>query len=153
MLRNKIKASGVAGVFSVSVFLSCAAPPSGGGGGNDSTDGGPPSPAVPAKSLSYDLIAIHDPDSDTYNGDCIGCHGDRTTEIAMDGVTPAAHATMLAFFSGEGNARCTACHASGPDFLTLSAGGLREQVDMERANCAGCHGVVASTGAPTFYAD
>lgn len=110
----------------------------------------PPRPALPAKTIGYELIAIHDPDSGSYNGDCIGCHTDRTTEVALDSVTPAAHSTMSPFF-GTGNRRCTKCHQSGPDFLAMSAGGLRKQVDMERANCAGCHGVVAPTGAPTFY--
>ncbi|RME37955.1 MAG: hypothetical protein D6788_08390 [Planctomycetota bacterium] len=104
---------------------------------------------VPAKNISFDLIAIHDPGSDQYNADCIGCHGDRTDEKALDGVTPAAHAVMVSFF-GTGNDRCIACHGDGPDFLTKSAGALREPVDMESVGCFACHG---PSGNPAFYVE
>lgn len=112
--------------------------------------------ALPAKTIALDLMGIHDPESDAYNGNCTGCHGDRTDEVALDGVTPAAHATMAGFF-GEGNDRCTACHNGGPNFYnfalgsgSLSRGALREQVDMDAVNCAGCHGASAAVA---FYAE
>lgn len=105
---------------------------------------------LPAKSIGLDLMGIHDPESDVYNGDCIGCHGDRRDEVALDGVTPAAHATMASFF-GTGNDRCISCHNDGPNFFdvaagagTLSRGALREQVDMDAVNCAACHGANAA---------
>ena len=113
---------------------------------------GPPRPALPAKTIGYELIAIHDPNSDGYNGNCVGCHTDRTNEVALDGVTAAAHSTMLGLF-GEGNDRCVRCHGSGPNFLTASAGGLREQVDMADAACAACHGAQPIPGATALYAD
>jgi mono/diheme cytochrome c family protein len=113
---------------------------------------GPPTPALPAKTIGYELIAIHDPDSGSYNGDCIGCHTDRTNEVALDDVTSAAHARMLGLF-GEGNDRCIRCHGSGPNFLTASAGGLREQVDMANVACAACHGAQPISGATALYAE
>ncbi len=112
-------------------------------------------PALPAKTIGLDLMGIHDADSDAYNGNCIGCHGDRTDEVALDGVTPAAHAVMAGFF-GEGTDRCVACHDGGPNFYdstlgfgSLSRGALREQVDMGDVGCANCHGANAT---PSFYA-
>lgn len=118
----------------------------------------PPNPVqqvMPAKTITLDLMGIHDPDSDAYNGNCIGCHGDRTDEVALDGVTPSAHARMAGFF-GEGNDRCVACHNRGPNFYnfalgfgSFSKGGLREQVDMSTVGCANCHG---ANSTPSFYA-
>ena len=110
---------------------------------------------IPAKTIGLDLVGIHDPQSDAYNENCIGCHGDRTDEVALDGETPAAHATMAAFF-GTGNDRCIACHNNGPNFYnfalgfgSFSKGGLREQVDMATVGCANCHGAKST---PSFYA-
>lgn len=105
--------------------------------------GGPPRPS---KTISLSLIGIHTVGTDSYNGDCISCHGDRLTEKALDGVTPAAHSTMLLMF-GTGNERCVFCHLSGqqpggsagPDFLTGSAGHLRKQVDIIQSDCTVCH--------------
>ncbi len=112
--------------------------------------------AIPAKQIELNLIGIHDPDAESYNGNCVGCHGDRTDEVALDGVTPTAHATMADLF-GEGNDRCIACHNGGPNFFDFaygsgdaSAGGLREQVDMEEENCGACHGANAAVA---LYAD
>jgi hypothetical protein len=103
--------------------------------------------AIPAKTIGFDLIGIHDPDSAGYNGNCIGCHGDRSEEVALDGVTPSAHATMASLF-GSGNARCLSCHGSGPNFLTRSAAALVEQVEI--SSCAQCHGASAVIA---FYAE
>lgn len=107
-------------------------------------------PALPGKTISFDLIGVHDPASDSYNANCIGCHGDRLDEVALDGVTPAAHATMAGLFGG-GNDRCIACHSeSGPNFLTSSSGGIRKQAGLEAVGCAGCHGPDA---AQAFYVE
>ncbi len=140
-------------------------PIDGGGGNGDagggSTDGSPgggvgPTPKItvglPAKNIGYDLIGIHDPGSARYDGNCIGCHGDRTNEVALDGVTPAAHSTMQFGFLGTGNERCVSCHKSAPDFLSYSAGGLGELVNVERdlaleSSCTSCH----SSGNLAFY--
>jgi len=113
-------------------------------------------PALPSKTIELDLMAIHDQNADGFNGNCIGCHGDRTNEVALDGHTPAAHAVMLSFF-GTGNDRCIACHEHGPNFYdyragfgALSRGALGEQVDMAGVGCASCHGANAT---PSFYAN
>jgi hypothetical protein len=104
------------------------------------------SAALPAKTIGYDLVGIHDPKSAAYSANCVGCHGDRTNEVALDGVTPTAHSRMLFSSFGTGNARCVKCHNNGVDFLSFSAGGLREPVDMERdissteSSCTSCHG-------------
>ena len=111
--------------------------------------GGGAKAALPAKNIEFSLICIHDPASDGYNDDCISCHGDRTDEMALDGATPSAHATMMSQF-GEGNDRCIRCHESGPDFLTASGGGLRAQVDIVGANCVVCHSAQATLA---FYAE
>ncbi len=104
--------------------------------------------SLPAKSVTFELIGIHDPESDDYDGDCIGCHGERTGDVALDGETPLVHGTMLATF-GEGNARCTACHGAGPDVVGYSGAGLRKQVDM--TSCSTCHGPTPLPGATAFY--
>ncbi len=120
----------------------------GGGSGNDNAGGDDQTPKVtvglPAKSIGLDLVGIHDSGSQYYNADCISCHGDRTNEVALDGVTPAAHSTMLFRSWGEGNARCASCHRDRADFLSYSAGGLREPVNVERnigaaGSCTYCH--------------
>jgi len=111
------------------------------------TTGGQASPPMALQTISFDLIGIHDPGSRNYNANCIGCHGDRTKEVALDGRTPAAHSIMLELFDEGirpaqrvfGNERCLECHRGGPDFLTQSAGGLRKQVDYKKARCIECH--------------
>ncbi len=110
---------------------------SGGGEG----EGEPVAAALPAKSIALDLIGTHDAGSDSYNDDCIGCHGDRSNEVALDGVTPTAHATMMSLF-GTGNERCRSCHESGPEFVAFSSAALREQVPI--SDCASCHGADAA---------
>lgn len=136
-----------------------------GGGGNDDGTGGDNgndngedevrtvAAALPAKRIGMDLINIHDANSLLYDADCISCHSDRTNEVALDGVTPAAHSTMLFISQGPGNARCVTCHKSGPDFLSYSAGGLREPVNVERdlaseSSCTSCH---SGGGNLSFY--
>jgi len=91
-----------------------------------------------SKTISLDLIGIHDSGSSAFNADCISCHGDRTKDVALDGKTPAAHATMAELF-GKGNQACLKCHKTGPDFLTYSGGGLRNQINRNSAGCFSCH--------------
>ncbi len=97
---------------------------------------------LPAKSITFDLILIHDPASDQYDANCTAaeCHGDRRQELALDGVTPAAHRLMVIF--GEGDDRCARCHGPGADLMNGSAANLREQVDMETVGCTWCHGPI-----------
>lgn len=127
----------------------------GGDNGNDNSNNETPSvPAeLPVKSIDFDLIGVHDPTSGQYDANCIGCHGDRSNEVALDGVTPAAHSVMQFGFLGQGNERCMACHSNPPDFLSYSAGGLRELVNVERdlateSSCTSCH---SGGGNLTFY--
>jgi hypothetical protein len=106
------------------------------------TDGEGTAP-VPLKTISLTLMSWHDPQSDKFYRNCTACHGTRTQEVALNGVTPTAHSIMLSYF-GQGNERCIACHYgppnyAGPDFLTQSAGGLRKQVNYEAAGCTACH--------------
>lgn len=98
---------------------------------------------VPLKTISLSLIGWHNPRSAKFMQNCIACHGARTQERALDGVTPTAHSIMLNFY-GQSNDRCITCHYngpkySGPDFLTHSAGALRKQVNYEVTGCTACH--------------
>ncbi len=94
---------------------------------------------LPTADTDFAFIAVHDPSSADYDSDCISCHGDRMTEVALDGVTPSVHSTMAgsALF-GEGNARCLFCHKHGANLVNESGSGLRRQVDMFACNV--CHG-------------
>jgi len=98
---------------------------------------------VPLKTISLSLIGWHNPRSNKFVQNCIACHGTRTQERALDGVTPTAHSIMLNFY-GQGNDRCITCHYngpnySGPNFLTHSGGALRKQINYEVAGCTACH--------------
>ena len=112
-------------------------------------DEGPFTAVVPFSTITLDLIGIHDSDSTSYNANCIGCHGDRSNEVALDGQTLTAHSKHLQLF-GQGNNRCVFCHETGPDFVTYSSGGLRESVNLQARSCNVCHGL--GKGALEFYA-
>ncbi len=110
---------------------------------------GPFTAVIPFSTITFDVIGIHDSESTSYNANCIGCHGDRSKEVALDGQTPTAHSKHLQLF-GQGNARCVFCHETGSDFLTYSSSGLREQVNLQERSCKVCHGL--GKGALEFYA-
>lgn len=98
---------------------------------------------VPLKTISLSLISWHNPRSSKFMQNCTACHGTRTQEKALDGVTPTAHSIMLNFY-GQSNDRCITCHYngpnySGPNFLTHSGGALRKQVNYEVTGCTACH--------------
>ncbi len=97
-------------------------------------------PAIPAQFVSLDLIGVHDPGSEQYDGDCVACHAAMTNEVAMDGITPTAHSQMLVMIPYVGNERCLVCHGPRTDFVSYSTGGLRKQVNLELAECTWCHG-------------
>ncbi len=105
-------------------------------------------PPIRGKHLTYDNIAIHDPYSPGYDGDCIGCHGKRLHEVAMDGVTPTAHAQMLAVL-GSAEWLCVACHRN-VDFRSESGANVRKQVSLEENACTSCHDG-SSPEVPQFY--
>ena len=73
------------------------------------TTGGVGTAPIPLKTISLTLIGWHDLDGDKFMADCIACHGTRTQERALDGVTPTAHSLMLDYFN-PGNDRCYSCH-------------------------------------------
>ena len=106
------------------------------------TTGGVGTAPIPLKTISLTLIGWHDLDGDKFMSDCIACHGARTQERALDGVTPTAHSLMLEFYN-QGNDRCYSCHynwpGGGPNFLTHSAGALRKQLNYEVNECTDCH--------------
>lgn len=109
---------------------------------------------IPSQDLALDNIAIHDPQSDRFDGDCIACHGTRRDEVALDGVTPVAHAKMITVLgsrASQGNELCVYCHQHGVDFVTMSAGGLRRQVDIWETECALCHIEAGPPDTPWFY--
>jgi len=120
------------------------------------TTGGAGTAPIPLKTISLSLIGWHDPQSDKFMENCIACHGPRTEEVALDGRTPTAHSLMQRYYS-PGNARCLECHylyngpgANGPDFLTQSAGSLREQVSIEYNGCTDCHSRYSDYGVPLY---
>ena len=94
--------------------------------------------SMPSQTYSLDLIGIHDPGSANYNANCIGCHGARTNEMALDGRTPTAHSRKLPAHQVS-NAECIRCHEGGADLLSFSHGDLRKQVNLIRNDCAVCH--------------
>ena len=61
------------------------------------TTGGVGTAPIPLKTISLSLIGWHDPQSDSFYRNCIACHGTRTQERALDGITPTVHSTMLSF--------------------------------------------------------
>ncbi|RME92908.1 MAG: hypothetical protein D6766_09195 [Verrucomicrobia bacterium] len=103
---------------------------------------------VPAKTISLDLMAWHDPESDSYINFCTVCHGTKAEEKGLDGETPSYHSLLVhRVYAGEGDEGCRTCHQRetregriGPDFLNHSAGGLRRQVNVEENLCTTCHG-------------
>jgi len=62
---------------------------------------------------TQNVVAVHDPASSDYNGDCVSCHGEKTGEVALDGTTPMAHSIMLPQTPGaDSNTKCAYCHTS-----------------------------------------
>ncbi len=104
---------------------------------------------IPEKRYTFDLIAMHDPESDGFDGDCTGCHVDRVDEVALDGVTPTAHSRMLNAL-GRADWLCVACHR-GVDFVNQSSGGLRQQVSLAENACVECHNQDSSPEIPHFF--
>lgn len=105
---------------------------------------------LPVKTVTFDNIVIHDPESPEYDADCISCHGDKLNEVSLDCKTPTAHARMLDLF-GLGNDRCLECHQVGTNFFNESAGDLRRQVVMEEVQCTLCHNDPGQPDTPKFY--
>ena len=98
------------------------------------------------------ILATHDPDSDRYNGNCLGCHATVLEESSADPRILGFHQAMVPFMPGynpahgPSNQTCTQCHDK-IDILRDSSGGLRTRVDPEL--CALCHGPEGP--GPVFY--
>jgi cytochrome c553 len=89
------------------------------------------------------LVAIHDPNSPSYTGNCLTCHEAVLRQTSKDPRVPHIHQEMIVYTPGFNprhgvtNAVCVQCHRS-TDVRDGSAAGLRVQVD--RKICALCHG-------------
>ncbi|NOZ95304.1 MAG: hypothetical protein GXP47_11310 [Acidobacteria bacterium] len=89
------------------------------------------------------LLALHDPKSSDYNGDCLTCHSSILKETSKDPRIPSFHQAMMPFTPGynpahgPNNGVCVQCHRF-VDLRMDSAGALRKQVNPEL--CALCHG-------------
>ena len=87
-------------------------------------------------------VAIHDPDSPSYDPNCLSCHADVLKETSLDPRVPSIHQEMVPYTPGFNprkgitNEVCVKCHRS-VDIRDGSAAGLRIQVTRE--NCALCH--------------
>lgn len=89
---------------------------------------------------ALNVLAVHDPDSDSFDGDCVKCHGSKEASAALHPDLPNAHAAMFAVapYSGKtGSERCVMCHTK-VDLEAGSGGDLRKQVSVK--SCAPCHG-------------
>ncbi|MHB0968530.1 MAG: hypothetical protein ACYC7A_09150 [Thermoanaerobaculia bacterium] len=99
------------------------------------------------------LAAIHDPDSDEYESDCLSCHRHVLTEATADPRLLPFHKAMIPYVPGF-NARkgveskhCTTCHRDAVDFAQESGSSLRRNVSV--ASCIYCH---SSNGpGPVYY--
>jgi hypothetical protein len=89
------------------------------------------------------LQAQHDPNSSSYDDDCLSCHGDVLTEETQDPRILSFHQAMMPFTPGynprhgPNNDVCVQCHRY-VELRMDSAGALRKHVDP--ALCALCHG-------------
>jgi hypothetical protein len=86
------------------------------------------------------IMAAHDPNSPSYNGDCIGCHGNRVSEVSLNPNIKPAHAVMLPEYPGGAtvtNQTCQTCHSKGVDLRDESAASLWRNTDV--AKCVACH--------------
>jgi len=105
-----------------------------------------------AAADTENLLALHDPKSSTYDGECLKCHSSILEEKSKDPRIPSFHQAMMPFTPGYNPAHgpnndvCVQCHRF-VDLRTDSAGALRKQVDPKL--CALCHGP-AGPG-PKFY--
>ncbi len=97
----------------------------------------------PEGTPPVNLVAIHDPDSPGYNGNCLSCHEAVLRQTSKDPRVPHIHQEMIVYTPGFNprhgvtNAVCVQCHRA-TDVRDGSAAGLRVQVD--RKICALCHG-------------
>ncbi|RMG46603.1 MAG: hypothetical protein D6718_05250 [Acidobacteria bacterium] len=109
---------------------------------------GTPLPAQTAQNL----LALHDPESDRYDGRCLACHQEVMERTSADPRVPSFHVAMVPYTPGYNPAKgttdavCIQCHK----YVELeidSSGALRKHVDPEL--CALCHG--PSGPGPVFY--
>ena len=90
----------------------------------------------------WNLVAMHNAESTSFNSDCISCHGSMQHETTLSESVGGVHLVKMPWLlqtSGESqinNQLCLHCHPT-VDLLGKSAGNLRRQVDVDI--CRGCH--------------
>ena len=102
-----------------------------------------PTTRAQAAAGADNILALHDPKSSGYDGDCLKCHQSILEEKTKDPRIPSFHQAMMPFTPGYNPAHgpnndvCVQCHRF-VDLRMDSAGALRKQVNPEL--CALCHG-------------
>ena len=84
-------------------------------------------------------VAVHDPEADTFDGDCVGCHADKLDEASLDEAIPGFHMLKMesAVIPGElFNDKCVYCHET-VDLSGDMPPNLRRLVAV--AKCSTCH--------------
>ena len=90
----------------------------------------------------WNLVAMHDDSSSSFNSDCISCHGNMLHETTLSEDVGGVHLVKMPWLlqtSGQAeinNQLCLHCHPT-VDLLEKSAGNIRRQVDVDI--CRGCH--------------
>lgn len=99
------------------------------------------------------LNAIHDPQSRSYDSNCLRCHADVLKKTTKDPRILTFHQAMLPYVPGY-NARkgpqsvnCVMCHRDAIDFAQESGSSLRRTVSVD--SCVYCHG--RSGPGPNYY--
>lgn len=134
-----------------------------GGEGEQEGEGEPPTSArvkVPKQHVDLGWMAVHDPRSPSFNGNCMDCHGARHPEYAAYGDLRAFHSAMregmMGAFVGPGNAGCRKCHVEGADFLNRTTSMLKAaEFGPSGGRCAtaACHGSEAPARLRFYVAD
>jgi len=99
-------------------------------------------PAPGVATAPANTVAIHDPESPSYDPKCLSCHADILKETSLDPRVPSIHMKMIPYTPGFNprkgitNETCVKCHQA-VDVRDGSAAGLRVQVTRE--TCALCH--------------
>lgn len=99
------------------------------------------------------LVALHDPQSPSYDGQCLKCHKSVLTTPSLDPRIASFHQAMLPYTPGYSprkgpqDTNCIFCHRNAVDFDQESGSSLRRNVNVEA--CIYCHG--RSGPGPIYY--
>jgi hypothetical protein len=103
--------------------------------------------------LSVNLMAVHNPESPSYDPACLACHSDKLTENSLSASVAGFHQLKLGV-TGAGvpiipgatpDAKCVFCHKRVDLSPNRSGANIRRNVDVQL--CAACH----SAGSYDFY--